>query len=124
MYLATYQPTLSQFIGDILDSSMQDGENQPSYLPRAYVTEKNGAYEVEVELPGVRKEDISLSVDKGLLTVKASRKREKEEYKYERSFRLTEEVDETQISASYENGVLHMNIAGKKEPPSRRIEIQ
>jgi HSP20 family protein len=85
-------------------------------LPRAKVdvAEKNGAYVVTAELPGVRKEDIHVSIDGAQVTLEAEVKREKEATKDERvlhservygkvsrSFTLPQEVDEANAQAKF-----------------------
>jgi HSP20 family protein len=128
MFLTTYQPAnnlshlFDEFFGSNWPSEATTGK--AALTPRAYVTENKGVYELEVELPGVRKEDIVVNVEKGVLTVKATRKRGEEEYSYERYFRLAEEIDTAAINAAHENGVLRLSIGRKPEVTPQRIEIK
>ena len=108
-------------------------------LPRAKVdvAEKNGAYLVAAELPGVKKEDIHVSIDGAQVTLEAEVKREKEANKDERvlhtervfgkvtrSFTLPQEVDETKAEAKFRDGVLELTLPKKAAAQRKQISIQ
>jgi HSP20 family protein len=89
-------------------------------LPAVNVKETEKAWELEAALPGMKKEDISIQIENGLLSIHAESRSQKEnkekaytrkEFSYQsfnRSFRLPENADEDAIEASYENGVLEL----------------
>ena len=94
-------------------------------------------YELQAEMPGVRKEDIHLSVDNGMLTIAADfnhqQKEEKENYVYserrsgrfQRSFSL-DGIEEEGIRAQYRDGVLTLHLPktrGEEKPETRTIAI-
>lgn len=99
------------------------------------IYEEDNKYFIEMEVPGFKKEDIDISLKEGTLTVKAEKKMSNEEkdenkkflrkersyMKTERSFNLGN-VDEENIDASFENGVLVIVIP-KAEENKRTIEI-
>jgi len=100
------------------------------------IKENKEAFTVHAEIPGVKKEDISVTVDGNQLTIKAEVKQEKEEKKDEkviyneryygqflRSFTLDQPVDEAKSSAHYENGVLTLTLTKKKGSPSKQLSI-
>jgi HSP20 family protein len=108
-------------------------------LPRAKVdvAEKNGAYVVTAELPGVKKEDIHVSIDGAEVTLEAEVKREKEATKDERvlhtervygkvmrSFTLPQEVDESKAQAKFQDGVLELTLPKKAAAQRKQISIQ
>jgi HSP20 family protein len=108
-------------------------------LPRAKVdvAEKNGGYLVTAELPGVKKEDIHVSIDGAQVTLEAEIKREKEANKDERvlhservfgkvtrSFTLPQEVDETKAEAKFRDGVLELALPKKAAAQRKQISIQ
>jgi HSP20 family protein len=108
-------------------------------LPRMKVdvAEKNGGYLVTAELPGVKKEDINVSIDGAQVTLEAEVKREKEVTKDERvlhservfgkvarSFTLPLEVDESKAQAKFENGVLELTLPKKAAAQRKQITIQ
>lgn len=93
-------------------------------------------YYLEIDLPGVKKEDIEISVNDSILTVAGERKLEKKEEKenytriesffgrFERSFKLPQDADTDNIEAKYENGVLKLFIPRKTKPEGKKIEIK
>ena len=114
-------------------------EGRDVQLPRAKVdvSEKNGAYLVTAELPGVKKEDIHVAIDGAQVTVEAEVKREKEASKDERtlhservygkvarSFTLPQEVDESKAQAKFKDGVLELTLPKKAEAQRKQIAIQ
>src|SRR5918996_2426356 len=87
------------------------------------VAEKNGAYTVTAELPGVRKDDIQVTIDGAEVSLTAEVKREKEVTqdervlhtertfgKVSRSFSLPQEVDEAKAEAKFRDGVLELTL--------------
>ena len=107
-------------------------------LPRVKVdvAEKNGAYVVKGELPGVRKEDIHVSVDGAQVTLEAEVKQEKSTDservlhtervygKVSRAFTLPQEIDEAKVQAKFEDGVLELTLPKKQAAPRKQITIQ
>lgn len=104
---------------------------------RTDISEKDGVYTLEAELPGFKKEDISIDLDKDSLTISAERKEENEEGdetnyirrerfygSYTRSFNVRG-IDTDAISAEYTDGVLKLTMPRKtpETPPARRLEI-
>lgn len=111
-----------------------------AWQPRCDVRETDKEISLIAELPGIRKEDISVSLDNGLLTVSGERRSERTEggdnerwHHVERSFgrfsrtmRVPEHVTEDDIRATYDNGVLTVsfpNRQAEKRPAARRISI-
>ena len=94
------------------------------------VKEHEGGYEVDIDLPGFKKEDISISLENGYLTVSAAKGLDKEEKDKKgklirqeryagsltRSFYVGEQITEEDIKAKYENGVLSFTVPKKEEP--------
>ena len=101
------------------------------------VAEKDGAYVVRAEIPGVAKDDIQVSIEGNQVTIGAEVKRETEKRDGERvlhseryvgsafrSFTLPAELDEAASAAKYENGVLELTLAKKPAVAGRRLTIQ
>jgi len=124
MTLTNYSPVhnLNRVFDSLMDYARGE-EAAKAYTPKSYLMEKDGVYTLEVELPGVKKEDIQINVESNLLKISAIRKREDEEYKYEREFHLSNEVDSANIKASSENGILTLALSRKPEAQSKRIEV-
>ena len=108
-------------------------------LPRVKVdvAEKNGAYLVTAELPGVRKEDIQISIDGAQVTLAAEVKREREASQEERvlhtervfgkvsrSFTLPQEIDDAKAEAKFRDGVLELTLPKKAATQRKQISIQ
>jgi HSP20 family protein len=101
------------------------------------VAEKNGSYLVTAEVPGVKKEDIHVSVDGAQVTLEAEVKQEREAGKDERvlhversygkatrSFSLPQEIDEAGVEAKYRDGVLELTLPKKAAAQRQRITVQ
>jgi len=101
------------------------------------VAEKNGTYLVTAELPGVRKEDINVTVDGAQVTLAAEVKREKEAAgndrllhtersfgKLTRTFTLPQELDEAKVEAKFRDGVLELALPKKAAAQRKPISIQ
>jgi len=101
------------------------------------VAEKNGAYTVTADLPGVKKEDIQITIDGPQVTLAAEVKREKETTDEERvlhtervfgrvsrSFTLPQELDEGKAEAKFRDGVLELTLPKKAAAQRKQITIQ
>ena len=96
--------------------------------------EEEGKWSVEMELPGVRQEDIDVTLEKSTLRISAERHAPKEQHKYwhqergygriERIFNLPETVDPEGIEAELRDGVLRLTLAKKPEAQPKKIEIK
>jgi len=109
-----------------------------SFTPAVNTREGEFAYHVEVDLPGVKKEDININVEKNIVTLSGERKTSKElkkedyykvesEYgKFERSFSLPENTDVENIRAETTDGVLEVIIPKLEivEKAPKKIEIK
>ena len=67
---------------------------------------------------------MDIQVEKNIITVKATRARNKDEkYTYERSFRLADDIDTENIKVSLENGILRFELAKKAQAAARKLTI-
>jgi HSP20 family protein len=108
------------------------------WAPAADVSETDGEYLIKADLPAVRKEDVSITVQDGVLTLSGERRQEKhaESEKlhrvertygsFARRFALPENADEQGIRAESRDGVILIHIPKHKveQPQPRQIEIQ
>ena len=114
-------------------------EGRGEVLPRVKVdvAESNGGYTVNADLPGVRKEDIQVSINGAEVTLMAEVKREKEADKDERvlhservtgkvtrSFTLPQEIDEARAEAKFRDGVLELKLPKKAAAARKQVTIQ
>ena len=108
------------------------------FSPRVDIKDKSDSFEITAELPGVEKDDLHVVVQDGLLTIEASLQQEDKEEKdgkiirqerrygkFTRSFQLGDNVQDSNIKANFDKGVLTLNIpkAEPKQPERRRIDI-
>ena len=104
-------------------------------LVKTDVKETDEAFIVEAEMPGVKKEDVTLVCEKGILTISAKTSEEKTEEKenYVRKERFSGEakrsfalknINEEEISAKLEDGVLYVTLPKKEQDKEKRIEIE
>jgi len=122
------------FRGLRLRPVQRDFEVDPSV--KLEVAEEDKVYRITAEIPGVKKEDIQVSVDGNRVAISAEVKREKEERKGEklirsercygkvsRSFSLDEEVDQAGAEARYTDGILHLTLPKKPGAAAKQIAI-
>lgn len=112
-------------------------EGAPEVQIKIDVKEDDKAYTVHAEIPGVKKEDIHITIDGNQVTISAEVKNEKEvkegekvlrseRYygKVSRAFTLGQDVDETTAQAKYSDGVLNLTLPKKAATQSRRVTVQ
>ena len=100
------------------------------------ISEDENNYYIDADLPGFKKDNVSISIDKGILTIKAQMEKDekKDTKKYHsrervsqsvtRSISLPENVDTQKIAAKYENGVLKLTLPKKEVDSSNKLEIK
>ncbi len=136
--LTVYHPFADQTFDDLFRGFFAPvrAERSPVSI-KVDVAEKDGAYVVRAEIPGVNKDDIQVSIEGNQVTIGAEVKRESEKKDGERvlhseryvgsafrSFTLPSELDESASTAKYENGVLELALAKKPAVAGRKLTIQ
>jgi HSP20 family protein len=112
------------------------GQAQVAHF-RVDVSESENAYTIRAELPGVKKDDINISIDSDQVAISAEVKNEKEvkdgertlrseRYygKVQRAFQLGQPIDENTASAKYADGILELTLPKKAAASAKRINIQ
>jgi len=106
--------------------------------PAVDIVEKDGAYEIVADLPGLNEKSVEVQVANGNLTIKGEKKEEREEKKkdyylqerhfgsFERTFGLPEDIDAEKIAAGFKKGVLTVTLPKKLEAqkPAKKIEVK
>ena len=128
----------NRFFGDLCDTGLMEKNFEPaSGLMKTDVIEKENGYQLEAELPGFNKEDISIDLKNEVLTISASHnenkdekdengkyiRRERRSSSYQRSFR-TPGLKPEDIIAQYKNGVLTVNIPKKEAIPEKEESVK
>ena len=140
MTLVSYQNQLPNLF-DKLFSNELEGWNRNHFsdtnttLPSVNIKENTDVYQVEVAAPGFDKSDFNIELNNDLLTISSEKQEKnevnddekitKQEFSYQsftRSFTLPDLVDEENISAKYENGILSISIPKKEEAKPKQIK--
>lgn len=105
------------------------------WSPRVDISENDDAFMIQAELPDVKKEDVQVSLDKGVLTLRGERAQETEASgkkflrierhygKFLRTFILPDNVDNEGISANYKDGILNLTLPKRPESKQKAIEV-
>jgi HSP20 family protein len=106
------------------------------WAPRVDIAETDKEFSIKAEIPEVKKEDVKVTVDNGVLTIRGERKQEKEEKdkkfhrverfygSFMRSFTLPDNVDESEIEASFKDGMLNLTIPKTKATKPKAIDVK
>jgi HSP20 family protein len=113
-------------------------ENEKGNVPAVNIKENEKDYELELAVPGRKKEDFNIEIDKDVLTISSEIKYEDEAKEenytrrefgfssFKRAFTLPETIDSDKIEANYEDGLLKFVLPKKEEAlpkPKRMIEL-
>ncbi|MBI5430354.1 MAG: Hsp20/alpha crystallin family protein [Nitrosomonadales bacterium] len=107
------------------------------WAPTVDITETDAAYLIKGEIPGVNKEDVKVTIEDGMITMRGERKMEKEEKdkkfhriersygSFMRSFRLPDDVDEATVKAEFKDGMINVTLpkSGKSKTKSINVSI-
>ena len=105
------------------------------WVPSVDVSETDGEYQIKAEIPDVKKEDVKVTLEDGVLTIQGERKHEKEEKgkkyhrversygSFARSFTLPDLVDEEKVKAEFKDGVLNLQLPKSEKAKPKAIEV-
>jgi HSP20 family protein len=107
------------------------------WMPSVDISETDTAYMIKGEIPGVKKEDVKVTVQDGMLTIQGERRQEKEERgkkfhrvecsygSFVRSFRVPDDADESAVKAEFKDGILNVTLpkSGKAKPKAINISV-
>lgn len=130
-------PTLT----DMFDNLFEQEQNrlatkQYDCIPSVNILETKEAFEIELAVPGMGKEDFNINLENNVLTISSEKEIKKEEERnftrrefvygsFSRSFTLPKTVDSDKISADYQHGILRVGLPKKEEVKfSRQIDIK
>lgn len=120
---------------DFAAGRWRNGDTAPAHI-RVNVSENEKFFEVSADMPGLRKEDIKVSIDGSVVSLATEFKQEKSEKsdnylcrervsgRMSRSFTLPQDVDEAKAQARYDNGVLHLTLPKKANGVQHRLTVQ
>lgn len=143
MTLVTLNPakktsSVNPWFADVFESVFNEPvltDRLVSRVPAVNISETDNDFQVELAVPGLKKEDFKINVDKNVLSVSAEKKDgqteedkkySKREYSYTsfvRSFTLPDTIDHANISAAYHDGILKLSVAKKEDAKVQAREI-
>ncbi len=146
MYFRVWNhPLLGSDFGSVLETTaildgffggLNGNDRAPAgFAPRIDITEERERYRLVAELPGVKKDDVSLKIENGVLTIRGTRKPAAEESaklvlherpsgEFERSLLLPDDVDTGMIGAVLADGVLTVDLPKHEQHLPREIQIR
>jgi HSP20 family protein len=119
-----------------LRNSGKENLTVADWMPTVDISETEGEYLIKAELPEVRKEDVKVTVENGVLTLQGERRQEKEEKgkrfhrversygSFVRSFTLPESVDDSSVKAEYKDGVLNLHLPKSEKVKPKAIDVK
>jgi HSP20 family protein len=119
----------------------QSGDAQQSLVvadwsPSVDISEDDKEYLIKADLPEVKKEDVKVTVENGVVSIRGERKFEKEEKNkkfhrversygsFQRSFSLPEDADPAKVSAEYKDGLLQVRLGKSKAKQPKQVEVK
>jgi HSP20 family protein len=130
---------VERIVRTVADGLSRGGDNElmrGAWSPSVDIYENKDQIVLEAELPGMKPEDVNISIENNVLTIHGERKFEKKDDKdnfhrversygsIARSFTLPPTVTSEAADAVFENGVLRLTLAKREEAKPRRIEIK
>ncbi len=106
------------------------------WSPLVDITEDDHEYLFKADLPEMKKDDVKVTIENGILYISGERKAEKEEKKrkfhrlerffgtFERTFTVPEDADPTKIAAEFRDGVLQVHLPKRPMPKQKPIEVK
>jgi HSP20 family protein len=134
--LQALREDMNRTLGRWFGREGEEGRSGARWTPALDVVESNDAYRIDVEVPGLKPEDIEVTVDQGMLTIQGERRSEEEsrdrqyhriERRYgafRRSITLPSGVDASRVEATYDNGVLRLTVPKSEAAQPKRIEVR
>jgi len=118
------------------DTNRNEDYALTAWSPAVDIAEHDDQYVVKMELPGVNKEEVKITLESNILTIRGEKKQEKETKKenyhrversygsFQRSFTLPTTVKNDKIDASFKDGILNINLPKAEEAKPKQIEVK
>ncbi len=120
----------------IIDPNREEKLSATEWIPPVDITEDEKEYLIKTDLPEMKKEDVKVTFEEGVLTITGERKTEKEEKnrryhrierehgRFLRSFTLPENADATRIAAEFKEGVLLLRLPKNEKVKAKVVEVK
>lgn len=140
MYNKRFYGIAPRTIGGMIEDMFQNGWNRfneeiSAIAAPVNIQETDKGYDLQVVAPGLKKEDIKVSVEKNVLSISYDHKEENKEQEakwlrnehrtrsFKRSFTLNDKIDATRINARYADGILYLTLPKKEQAEQQAQEI-
>lgn len=128
---------LRREIDRLFEDTFGRGDGMSAWSPAVDVQETTDEMRLDVELPGIKADDVELTAENGILTIRGEKRAERKEGEensryhvversygsFTRSFQLPKGLDESKIEADYKDGILSVHIPKTALPQPRKIQI-
>jgi HSP20 family protein len=130
--IAAFQNEMSRFMNGLLEDN---GRSSQNWVPALDIWETDDEVVYALDLPGIPEDKISVELDDGALTITGERERTTEEsqerfYRFERrygtfsrTFGVPQGVEENDVRAEYNDGVLEVHVKKPEQPKPKRIQV-
>ena len=105
------------------------------WMPTVDISETDAGYLIKAEIPEVKKEDVKVNIQDGMLTISGERHQEKEEKNqkfhrieraygsFSRSFRMPDDADESTVNAEFKDGMLNVTLPKSKRAETKSVSV-
>ena len=135
--LFTLQDRMNRLFEEAADRRGREGSDEAEieradWIPSADIYEDEREYTLALDLPGIKRDSLDVSLDDGRLTVRGERgpaegvgvrRAERPQGRFVRTFSLPDAVDRAGIAADYKDGVLVLHLPKRAEQQARRVKI-
>ena len=130
-----FAPIFSNLMHEVFNSPVQEvvkDQSKKYFTPASNIIEYSDKYEIVLAVPGFRKEDMTIQLDKNNLVLSAEKKNSEEInfkhkefnfHNFKRTFIVSDNIDKTSITASYNNGLLTVTLKKAEEAKPKSVEI-
>ena len=114
------------------ETDVESEIERTEWYPAADIYEREDQFDLAMDLPGIQRSELEISIDDNRLTIRGTRSidigpahhTERPQGKFVRTFSVPESVNQQQIDAEYKDGVLEVHLPKRKEQKAQRVEIK
>ncbi|WP_121551317.1 Hsp20/alpha crystallin family protein [Mesotoga sp. BH458_6_3_2_1] len=130
------QREMDRLFNDAFKGLNSQSRESSMFSPEVDIYERDNSVFIEMDIPGIKKDELEIKVEEDVLSIKGEKKLEREEkerdyHRYERYsgafqriFRLPEYVNSDDVKAKYEDGVLKLELPKKEEVKKEAIQVK
>ncbi len=134
--MVSLQREMNRVFDSFFDGADEPGLLSGTWVPAVDVAEGEDSYTVKMEIPGVNKDDVKITLESGILTIRGEKKAESEVNEknvhrtersygsFQRSFTLPTSVKNDRIDAVYKDGILTVTLPKAEETKPKQIEVK